>query len=204
MSDFQWQFTTTWTRRYKEDGVTKCVEDYISKIGRRDLDVLDVGCSTGIALRTMQEDIQSKYGITLRTTGIEPNSSVQQRAEKNVDNLYKDRIQNITVPSKRFDIVICNKVAYLARPDDQSNMISYCAKFLKTEGGLVTDLGCYRTLHAAPKCSLYVGSTTALEHSENIKDSWEKLPSWRRIASKAAKRFAVQVCAYSMVLPFQK
>lgn len=204
MSDFQWQFTTTWTGRYKEDGVTKCVEDYISKTGKRDLDVLDVGCSTGMALRTVQEDIQSKYGITLRTTGIEPNPSVQRRAEKNVDNLYKDRIQNIAVPSKRFDIVICNKVAYLARPDDQSDMILYCAKFLKTEGGLVTDLGCYRTLHTPRKCRLYVGSTTALEHSESIKGSWEKLPPWRRIVSRAAKRFAVQVCTCSMVLPFQK
>lgn len=204
MSDFQWPFTITRTRRYREDGVTGCVEDYISKTGRCDLDVLDVGCSTGIALRNMQEDIQSKYKITLRTTGIEPNSSVQRQAEKNVDNLYKDRIQNIAAPSKRFDIVICNKVAYLARPDEQSNMISHCAKFLKTEGGLVTDLGCYRTLYTTYKCTLYVGSTNAFEHSKNIKDSWEELPSWRRIASKVAKRFTVQVCAWSMALPFQK
>ncbi|MGI0021611.1 MAG: hypothetical protein ACRD9Q_02005, partial [Nitrososphaeraceae archaeon] len=79
-----WSSNFTFDCRYGKTGVTKRVMEYVERTDKKNLDIMDVGCSIAVALRSMQEELE-KNDIKVRTIGLDPSEEVRTDAEKNVD-----------------------------------------------------------------------------------------------------------------------
>ena len=108
------------------------------------LNVIDVGCSTGIATKAAQECLK-KHGTEIKTIGIDNSSGIKQNAIKNLDHFEELSVvsSGLAKYTDKADVVICANVAnafykmFTAR--DTAKIIKSCVKFLKKDGILITD-----------------------------------------------------------------
>ena len=141
-------FDKTWNTRYDEMGITGHIRQYANN-HHGVLDVIDVGCSTGISTKTTQECL-SEHGINIKTTGIDSSLTVKSKAIKNLNHFEPENIfsSKLDVYAGKADVVICvnvvnwfynmlNKFPFFNR--DSIGIIKRCLTFLKNDGILITD-----------------------------------------------------------------
>ena len=141
----------TWNARYDEMGITghiyKHANDHTGV-----LDVLDIGCSTGIATKTAQKCL-NEHGIHIKTTGIDNSPKIKSNAIKNLDHFVQ--IDVFSSKADEYvgsaDVVICANVAnYLYKlfsRRDTARIIKRCSEFIKKDGILVTDAPDAKSIH---------------------------------------------------------
>lgn len=139
---WNWPSQFTFAGRYNTTGITDRFLEYVKISGKKKLKVLDVGCSVGIATNDMQKNLQS-IGIQIETTGIDKSRKVKGEAEKNLSRFILGDILTLDSTSE-FDVVICSKIILFANAKTRSQVVSKCAKFLKPDGGLITDADFYK------------------------------------------------------------
>jgi len=89
-----WPSRYTYYGRYEDTGVTDRVYEYQAKTGKKNLKILDVGCSVAIATNAMQKNLLIS-GIHSEITGIDISPNVKDEAEKNLDKFLFGNIMEI-------------------------------------------------------------------------------------------------------------
>lgn len=145
MFDSNWPATITFADRYGLTGITDLVTDYVRKSGKKRLVIIDVGCSTAVALKRLQNEMKTA-GIEAYTIGIDLSKKVKREAEKNVDEFINMDI--LKIDNKRFtaDIVICSKMAIYVSAKRRSNILLKSSELLKNDGALITDVDYYEKI----------------------------------------------------------
>lgn len=124
--------------------MTDRVLEYLSN-DKRDIHILDVGCSIAVAARLLKERLEYN-GIKLHMTGIDPSGKVREDAEKNLDVFINQDVMDVDASLYPLDIVIfCNVVSYLSH-EKKAAMIRRCALFLRDTGSvLITNTPTFET-----------------------------------------------------------
>lgn len=134
---------TTRDARYDEMGITGYIHRYAGS-HRKVLNVIDVGCSTGIATKAAQECLK-KHGTEIKTMGIDNSSGIKPDAIKNLDCFEELSVvsSGLNKYVDKADVVICANVANMLykmfSTRDTAEIIKSCVKLLKKDGILVTD-----------------------------------------------------------------
>lgn len=136
-----WPSQYTYYGRYEDTGVTDRVMEYVNKTNKKSLKILDVGCSVGLAAKSMQENLSS-FNIIAETFGIDVDPSVQEKAEKNLNKFILADILKVDLAAE-FDIVICSKMVFFGTAKRKAAVLSKCSELLKSDGGLITDANSY-------------------------------------------------------------
>lgn len=140
-----WHSSFTYPERYFDIGVAEHLSKYLLQDeNQKDvLSVLDVGCSTGIALKTTKEFF-NKYGIKLDVTGIDVRNVVKDAAEKNLDSFILGDFFEIDLP-KRFDVIICTNMLLNMKLEKIVNALKKMALLLTPNGCLITNTDSFTT-----------------------------------------------------------
>lgn len=174
MFDKNWLTRLTYPERYDELGVTDRVLDYLSN-NKRDIHILDVGCSIAVATRLLKERLEDS-GIKVHITGIDANSKVEEDAENNLDFFVNEDVMNVDAALYPSDVVIfCNVVSYLSH-QKKAAMIRRCTRFMKDDYSvLITNTPTFETTSSFSDAKSF------------LKDYWDL----RSSAFKDPRRFYV-------------
>ena len=137
-----WKVTRTRENRYDEIGVTghilRCTKEHGGVV-----DVLDVGCSTGIAMDKARSCLL-KHDIKLYTVGFDISANVKQAAETNMDEFVCADILDVDNYDGKADVVVCASAARYVDGDHKGKIVKKCAKLLKKDGMLIVSVGRYK------------------------------------------------------------
>ena len=190
-SDY-WRCDTTWKRRYDHFGVTGYA--LLCAKYRKNLVIIDVGCSKGIAMLDCQECLEL-YGVHAYTIGIDISEKHKVEARNNLDEFILDNALNVNMHIDDADIVICMNMERYIDLEKKSRIITKCAQFLKPDGMLITSIDAkYRKRlnleypnKSIPK--LVVSGKNIRERIYNWHKRSTALKDTRMISSKEASRY---------------
>lgn len=193
MNSDYWRCDTTWKRRYDHFGVTgyallhaKC---------RKNLVIVDVGCSKGIAMLDCQKCLE-QYDVHAYTIGIDISEKHKVEARNNLDEFILDNVLNVNAHMGDADIVICMNMERYVDLEKKSQIIRKCAEFLKPDGMLITNIDKnYRkilNLEYPNKFipELVVSGEKTRERIYNWRKRLTVLKDARMISSKETSRYA--------------
>jgi Zn-dependent protease with chaperone function/SAM-dependent methyltransferase len=139
VADINWPINFTNPKRYRDNGVRDHILDYTKGKGVRSLTILDVGCSKGVAARTLKSDLE-REGVDTHILGVDLSPKVAKKAAKNLDGFYQvDVLETGQEDLPLVDAVVCSYAAILVTGDRRANIIRRCAEQLKPDGILVTN-----------------------------------------------------------------
>lgn len=202
--DTNWRVNFTKPKRYRSNGITFHVLDYATGEKKSTLTVIDVGCSYGVAAKTVKADL-AKRGIDATVYGVDVSERVRKKAQTNLDYFIGGDIT--TIPSTALpeaDVVICSFAINLVSPEIKYNVVRSCARFLKAEGVFVTNAFPYEHVKLPTSVQFFGAYVRALpsarggwtafatEH-EKRKQSLLKRRSRSIIGRDAALRYANHV-----------
>jgi SAM-dependent methyltransferase len=139
-----WFSSYTTPNRYYLTGITDHVKSYVKETGKKKLVIVDVGCSTGIAIRNMSDEL-NQDGIQTFTIGIDPSPKLKDDAQSNLDKFVNKDVLRIK-PKPVADIVICSKMAIYVSAKRRAKIITKTIEFLKNDGAMITDVDCYERI----------------------------------------------------------
>ena len=99
--------------------------------------MIDVGCSTGETMPGCKKCL-AKYGVRIRTIGIDISGKVATKAKKNLDEFIGDDVLGVSAYERQTDIVLCMNVERFVSLDIKSRIMEKCAWFLNEDGMLIT------------------------------------------------------------------
>ena len=132
-----WTSNFTFEGRYELTGVTFNIYNFAISLNKKTLEILDVGCSVGLASKSMKK-LLHEYDINSTVEGIDRSENVVDKACKNLDVFTCDDIMKIT-PQRKFDVVIVMNMLYFQNNKDLAKMIEKCSMFLKPDGIMLTN-----------------------------------------------------------------
>ncbi|MEM3143173.1 MAG: class I SAM-dependent methyltransferase [Candidatus Nitrosotenuis sp.] len=153
---FRWHWSSNYTfpERYDETGIDDRIIEFAKKGNKTSLDILDVGCSNGIAAKCMKSRLKEK-GLTVTITGIDRSRKMEKEARQNLDKFIPGNVLEIDAKPE-FDMVICSKMVLFVGHKLRSEIISKCARFLRDNGGLVTDANRYEVTTAIQDLKIWI------------------------------------------------
>lgn len=140
-----WQCNYTEPNRYYKIGVADTVLDFCKTNDRRQLKIVDVGCSRGVAGRDLKSWLSSN-GINCSIKGIDLDPDVQEEVKRNLDEFELGDIRNVASLITRegiADVVICCHIAINLPAKRESEIIGASLRLVKTDGILVTNTSCF-------------------------------------------------------------
>jgi len=146
-NQFKMKQNYTYSSRYNDrcffqPGITDHIQKHAKENCLETVKVVDVGCSTGVAMRDCARQLSGK-GIILETAGVDQAEKVKSEAEANVNRFIMGDIMSLTVKEchslMNADVVILSRV--LRYVDGKSELQRRCAGFLKTGGILLVNNG---------------------------------------------------------------
>lgn len=137
MADFNWDVHFTKPYRYRINGVRDHILDFAQR--KSPLYVLDVGCSNGIAAKTLKADL-AKSGVLTRVGGVDFARDVWKKAAKNLDDFYGvDILETRSTDIPLADIVVCSYAAIFVTGERRYAIVRRCAEQLREDGVLITN-----------------------------------------------------------------
>lgn len=137
-----WSVNTTSKNRYEFTGINKLIIDHLSQQKIPNPIIIDVGCSTGIALKETSEAMK-RLSYKPYTIGIDQSKNVKSKAERNLCRFINSDVKDVDDLENTADVVICSKAAIYILGTRRSEIVRKCASFLKSSGILITDVDCY-------------------------------------------------------------
>jgi Zn-dependent protease with chaperone function len=139
VADLNWDVHFTNPHRYRGNGVLDHVLEFAETRPGGPLYILDVGCSKGVAAKTMKAEL-AKVGIQSRVGGVDFSKKVWKRAARNLDDFYGvDILETAQTDLPLADVVICSYAAIFVVGERRYNIVRRCAEQLKDDGVLVTN-----------------------------------------------------------------
>lgn len=147
-----WRKTTTDKDRYDRLGVSGFIRDYAKNHGKEKLVVIDVGCSTGMAIIKCRSVLEKMHSIHMHVIGCDINEEARKSFEESkqsadpygVDEFFYGPASDM--PARYVgsaDVVICANVIRYVDGHTCADVIRDCCRLLKHDGILVTDAGGY-------------------------------------------------------------
>lgn len=133
-----WKPTLTYPERYEEIGVIDHVLEYLRVTNKRDVVIVDIGCSTAVAAKQLK-DMLDKRGIKSRTIGIDLSPSVKEEAIKNLDLFINQDVMQVDSTLYPADVLICCNMIYYLNHQKKAEVINKCAQFMKDDSVLITN-----------------------------------------------------------------
>ena len=200
IADVNWDIHFTTPKRYRVNGVRDHILDYCESSGRTSVSILDVGCSKGVAAKTMKKDL-ARAGIQARVTGVDLSTSVSKSATKNLDEF---RLVDILSTEQKdfplFDVVVCSYAAIFVTGDRRYSIIKRCAEQLTNDGVLITNALPFRPRKVPTPA-------TSLRHQlgaiKSVPRGWKNFWSdFRRRKAEMAKRWTTAIVGREAALAF--
>jgi len=172
--DRNWRINFTKPKRYRSNGITYHMLDYADNTSRSELTVVDVGCSYGVASKTMKDDL-AKRGVTATVYGVDVAERVRKRATRNLDHFVGGDITTIppgTLP--KADAVVCSFAVNLVSPEIKYQVIRSCSDLIKEEGVLVTNTFPYERIRLPTTMQFFGAYFRALP---SLRGGWSSFTS---------------------------
>ncbi|AFU59827.1 hypothetical protein Ngar_c29080 [Candidatus Nitrososphaera gargensis Ga9.2] len=138
MFDKNWKPTLTYPERYEEIGVVDHVLEYLRASNKRDIVIVDIGCSTAVATKQLKNMLDNS-GIKNRTIGIDLSQTVREEAMQNVDLFLNQDVMYVDSTLYPADIVICCNMIFYLNHLKKAEVISKCSQFMKDDSVLITN-----------------------------------------------------------------
>lgn len=142
MLNRNWSIVITFKDRYEFTGINDFTVNHLKQQGIKKPSIIDVGCSTGIAMKKTAE-IMRMLEFDPYITGIDASKKVKSKAEKNLDEFINRDVLDIDDKENTADVVICSKAAIFVLGTRRAAIIRKCTSFLKDNGILITDVDSY-------------------------------------------------------------
>lgn len=143
----------------------------------RDLDVLDIGCSTGNLLLHLRNMVP---GVRLVGGDLAKSSIDECRANPKLSGIAFEEMDLLNLPQARFDIVIVNAVFYMLDDGQYNRGLASVAKCLKPGGKCLV----YDFAHPFVHQKLTIMETSVL-HPHGLRLVFRPMPSVTRDAQAA-------------------
>lgn len=130
-----WTDHTTQPNRYEDllHGLKGRADFY----GEDEVDILDVGCSSGEAIEYFAEEVESEYEVDVNVVGLDIGDEVIEEAENNgrVDEGYQGKAQNMEeFDDGEFDIVTSKTLLSRISGGQQSEALREINRVVSDEG----------------------------------------------------------------------
>lgn len=132
----------TWKYRYDHSWATNLICKHARRMCITNMNMLDVGCSKGIAVAHCKKHL-GLGNIAVHVTGVDATekSKIISLAEKNLDIFINHTILDIDVCEiGKFDVITCLNTIRFVSNDTKYKIIKKCMEFLKTDGVLIIDM----------------------------------------------------------------
>lgn len=130
--DGVWTDHTTQVNRY--DDLLEAVGERANYDGDEELDILDVGCSTGEAANYFAEELEERYGVSVNVVGVDIGDEVVEEADQVLDEAYQGKAQDLDFETDRFDIVTSKTLLSRIGPEDQTDAMNEINRVVNDEG----------------------------------------------------------------------
>ncbi len=130
--DGVWTDHTTQVNRY--DDLLEAIGERSNYDGDLELDILDVGCSTGEAANYFAEELEDRYGVTVNVVGVDIGDEVVDEAGQVLDEAYQGKAQNLDFETDRFDIVTSKTLLSRIGPEDQTDAMNEINRVVDDDG----------------------------------------------------------------------
>lgn len=127
-----WTDTTTQPNRY---------EDFIQGLeGRADyqkgeeIEILDVGCSKGVAAEYFAESLEEEYGVNVNVVGLDIEEGAVRSASERLSEAYQGEAQDMKFEDDRFDIVTSKTLLSRIPGTDQTEALQEIDRVVDSEG----------------------------------------------------------------------
>lgn len=142
-----WEHDYTGSKRYDDMGIVMRILNLSMRTDRREFDVIDACCSIGVAMKECKLLLE-KERIMLHTTGIDMSDHVAKRAEAILDRFIRlDMLEYDGSLDSTADIVVCVNALRFVPGNTRHIVTKNCARLLKPDGMLITDVKGYRCSH---------------------------------------------------------
>ncbi|MGA2574045.1 MAG: class I SAM-dependent methyltransferase [Candidatus Methanomethylicaceae archaeon] len=139
-----WPADFTFPERYYVCGIFDAIEEFCYRTNRRYIDIVDVGCSTGVALLDLKTRLQS-LGISSHVRGIDCSQQVEEAGGQNLVEFILGDITKMGNPDHAADVVICWAVANNVTPKHRAEILDASSKYVKADGMLITSANCFES-----------------------------------------------------------
>ena len=161
----------------ESDKVLVALTRRIREESDRDLDVLDIGCSTGNLLLHLRNMVP---GVNLVGGDLARSSIDECRANPKLAGIAFEEMDLLGLPQARFDIAIVNAVFYMLDDDQYARALASVAKCLRPGGKCLV----YDFAHPFVHQKLTIMETSVL-HPQGLRLVFRPMPSVTRDAKAA-------------------
>lgn len=105
-----------------------------------ELDILDVGSSTGEASRYFADQIESEYGVETNVIGADVGEKAANKAGTQLDAAVQADARNLPFEDDSFDIVTCKTLLSRIRPEDQAEALSEIERVASDEAYVAVEV----------------------------------------------------------------
>lgn len=167
-----WSDNTTQPNRY--DDFVEAVSSYadLESLGS-EINVLDVGCSTGEAARSFADKLDAEYQFGVNVDGVDISESAVSTASETLDHAYTGRAQDLDFGDGQYDLVTSKTLLSRINSDDQQEALQEINRVVNSEGYAVIQVDENATDRVVTGTS-YVLSGTELDTLSELTESFEK------------------------------
>lgn len=127
-----WADTTTQPNRY--DDFLEGLHGRVDYEEGQEIDVLDVGCSEGIAAEYFANELEDEYGVDVNVVGLDANQQAVDEASERLDEAYFGMAQDLDFDENDFDIVTSKTLLSRIPGVDQTQALQEIERVVDTEG----------------------------------------------------------------------
>lgn len=136
-----WADTTTQPNRY--DDFLEGLHGRVDYQEGQQIDVLDVGCSEGVAAEYFASELEEEYGVDVNVVGLDVDEGSVEKASERLDEAHHGMAQDIDFDQNDFDIVTSKTLLSRIPGDDQTQALQEIERVVDSEGYAAVQLDPY-------------------------------------------------------------
>ncbi len=127
-----WADTTTQPNRY--DDLLEGLHGRVDYDEGDQIDVLDIGCSRGVAGEYFASELEDEYGIDVNIVGLDANEEAVEEASNRLDEAYHGMAQDLDFDEGDFDIVTSKTLLSRISGEDQTEALQEIDRVVDSDG----------------------------------------------------------------------
>lgn len=127
-----WADTTTQPNRY--DDLLEGLHGRVDYDEGEQIDVLDIGCSRGVAAEYFANELEDEYGVDVNVVGLDANQQAVDEASGRLDDAYLGMAQDLDFDDDDFDIVTSKTLLSRISGEDQTEALQEIDRVVDSEG----------------------------------------------------------------------
>lgn len=127
-----WADTTTQPNRY--DDLLEGLHGRVDYDKGDEIDVLDIGCSKGVAAEYFANELEDEYGVDVNVVGLDANQQAVDEASERLDDSYHGMAQDLDFDEDDFDIVTSKTLLSRISGRDQTEALQEIDRVVDSDG----------------------------------------------------------------------